>query len=106
MQVLHHGFACNTEAGFSLVFAHGNFGDTTSFTTADRNDMVTPASERDASSEEDDCDEVFVVPSLESMIAAESAEEFANLEAEDNPILERCLITPSSTFEEVGGGRS
>jgi hypothetical protein len=108
MKLLHHGFACNTEAGFSLAFAHGNFGDTTSFKTADRNDMVAPAAERDASSEEDDSDGGLVVPSLESMMAAESPEEFANLEAEDNPILEQrpnhCLITPS-TFEEVGGAK-
>ena len=45
---------------------------------------------------------------LESMMAAESPDKFANLEAEDNPILENrpnhCLITPG-TFEEVGGAK-
>ncbi|KAI2490829.1 hypothetical protein MHU86_23739 [Fragilaria crotonensis] len=43
MQLIHHGFACNTDAGFSLAFAHGNIEDTTTFKTVDRDEMVAPA---------------------------------------------------------------
>ena len=36
MQLVYHGFACNTETGFSLAFAHGNLNDTTTFKTVDQ----------------------------------------------------------------------
>ena len=108
MQLLHHGFACNTDAGFSLAFAHGNLEDTTTFKTVDRNELVAPAVVRDDSNDEYESGGGLVVPTLESMMAAESPNEFAGLEAEDNPILENlpnhCLITPG-TFEEVGGAK-
>ena len=42
-QLVHHGFACNTTAGFVLAFAHGNLGDSTTSKTLDREDMVEPA---------------------------------------------------------------
>jgi hypothetical protein len=107
MQLIHHGFACNTESGFSLVFAHGNLEDTTS-KTVDRNDMVAPAAVRDEGDDEEGSGGVFTVPTLESMMAAESPEEFARLEAEGNTVLENrpnhCLITPA-TFQEVGGAK-
>jgi hypothetical protein len=108
MQLLHHGFACNTDAGFSLAFAHGNLEDTTTFKTVDRNELVAPAVVRDDSNDEYESGGGLVVPTLESMMAAESPNEFAGIEAEDNPILENhpnhCLITPG-TFEEVGGAK-
>jgi hypothetical protein len=108
MQLIHHGFACNTDDGFSLAFAHGNLEDTTTFKTVDRNELVAPAAVRDGSSDDEESGGAFAVPTLESMMAAESPDEFANLEAEDNTILENrpnhCLITPS-TFEEVGGAK-
>jgi hypothetical protein len=43
MQLIHHGFACNTASGFSLAFAHGNLEDTTTFKTVDRSELVNPA---------------------------------------------------------------
>ena len=109
MQLIHHGFACNTDDGSALVFAHGNIDETTSFKTVNRNDMVAPAAERD---ERPDAEEgsggAFIAPTLKSMMAAESPEEFANLDAENNTILEDrpdlCLITPA-LFEEVGGAK-
>jgi hypothetical protein len=108
MQLIHHGFACNTDAGFSLAFAHGNLEDTTTFKTVDRNELVAPAVVRDDSSDEEESGGAIVAPTLESMMAAESPDEFASLEAEDNPILENrpnhCLITPGA-FEEVGGAK-
>ena len=109
MQLIHHGFACNTDDGFSLVFAHGNLEETTSFKTVNRNLLVAPALERDEGADADEGTVgAFTVPTLESMMAAESPEEFANLEADDNTILENrpnhCLITPA-IFEEVGGAK-
>ena len=108
MQLIHHGFACNTDGGFALAFAHGNLEDTTTFKTVDCDELVAPAAVRNDSSDEEDSIGAIAVPTLESMMAAESPGEFANLEADDNPILENrpnhCLITPS-TFEEVGGAK-
>lgn len=40
MQLTHHGFACNTAAGFVLAFTHGNLGGSTTFKTVDSEDMV------------------------------------------------------------------
>ena len=108
MQLIHHGFACNTDEGFALAFAHGNLEDTTTFKTVDRNELVAPAVVRDDSGDKEDSGGAIVVPTLESMMSAESPGEFANLEAEDNPILENrpnhCLITPA-TFQEVRGAK-
>ena len=109
MQLIHHGFACNTDAGFSLAFAHGNIEDTTTFKTVDRDEMVAPAVVRNPDPGEDEGNRgAFAVPSLESMMSAESPEEFANLAEEGNPILtnrpNHCLITPG-IFEEVGGAK-
>jgi hypothetical protein len=42
MQLIHHGFACNTPNGFTLAFAHGNLGDSTTFKIAEREEMVPP----------------------------------------------------------------
>ncbi|KAI2497630.1 hypothetical protein MHU86_16879 [Fragilaria crotonensis] len=108
MQILHHGFACNTEDGFVLAFAHGNLGDTTSFKTVNRDDMVAPAALEPVELGDDGPARAWRVPRLDNMMAAESPEEFTNLEAADNTILTRipnhCLIT-ASTFEEVGGAK-
>ena len=109
MQLIHHGFACDTDSGFSLVFAHGNLEDTTSFKTVDRDEMVAPAAVRDDGGGDDDgAGEIVTVPTLENMMAAESPEEFASLEADGNTILgdrpNHCLIT-LATFEEVGGAK-
>ncbi|KAI2496250.1 hypothetical protein MHU86_18254 [Fragilaria crotonensis] len=108
MQILHHGFACNTEDGFVLAFAHGNLGDTTSFKTVNRDDMVAPAALEPVELGDDGPARAWRVPRLDNMMAAESPEEFTNLEAADNTILthipNHCLIT-ASTFEEVGGAK-
>jgi hypothetical protein len=42
MQLVHHGFACNTTNGFALAFAHRNLGDCTAFKTISREEMVAP----------------------------------------------------------------
>jgi hypothetical protein len=88
MQLIHHGFACNTASSFVLAFAHGNLGESTTFKSVDRNEMTRPA-----------VSEGVAVPSLEGMMSAESPEEFGAVEAEGNNILEdypnHCLVTPS-----------
>ena len=108
MQLIHHGFACNTTDGFSLAFAHGNLEETTTFNTVDRNELVSPATARDEGEDEEDS-EGSAVPTLENMMAAESPDEFAGLEAEGNAILanlpNHCLINPE-IFEEVGGAKT
>jgi hypothetical protein len=35
MQLIHHGFACNTPDGFAWAFARGNLGDFNVFKTVD-----------------------------------------------------------------------
>ena len=77
MHLIHHGFACNTSTMFVLAFAHGNLGESTTFKLADREAMVRPA-----------VTEGIAVPSLESMMGAESPDEFGALEAEGNTIPE------------------
>ena len=71
--------------------------------------MVAPALVRNPDPGEDEGNRgAFAVPSLESMMSAESPEEFANLAEEGNLILanrpNQCLITPG-IFEEVGGAK-
>ena len=41
MQLLHHGFTCNTDEGFSLVFAQGNLGDSSYFKILPRVEVTT-----------------------------------------------------------------
>ena len=107
MQLVHHGFACNTTEGFALAFAHGNLGDCTAFKTIPREEMVAPIAGRDDEEEEGD-ERTRSAPTLDSMLGAESANEFAELEAEGNDILDRlpnhCFITPE-TFIKVKGSK-
>ncbi|KAI2498102.1 hypothetical protein MHU86_16412 [Fragilaria crotonensis] len=107
MQLVHHGFACNTTDGFALAFAHGNLGDCTTFKTVPRDEMVAPIAGRDDDDEEGD-ERRRSAPTLDSMLGAQSGEEFAALEPEGNNILERlpnhCFITPE-TFLQVKGAK-
>ncbi|KAI2498663.1 hypothetical protein MHU86_15840 [Fragilaria crotonensis] len=64
MQLIHHGFACNTDAGFSLAFAHGNIEDTTTFKTVDRDEMVAPAVVRNPDPGEDEGNRGVCCPNL------------------------------------------
>jgi hypothetical protein len=97
MQLIHHGFACNTTTEFVLAFAHGNLGESTTFKSVDRSVMVRPA-----------VTEGIAVPSLESMLGAETPDEFGTHEVEGNAILEEypnhCLITPE-VFATVKGSK-
>ena len=107
MQLVHHGFACNTGEEFTLAFAHGNLGDCTTFKTIPREEMVAPIAGRDAT-EEEGGGRTRSAPSLDSMLGAESADEFSGLEQEENDILERlpnhCFIT-AETFLKVNGAK-
>ena len=105
MQLVHHGFACNTSRGFTLAFAHGNLRDCTAFKTIQREDLVAPVAGRDDIEEEGN-KRTRSAPSLDSMLGAESATDFAELEAEGNDILDRlpnhCFITPETFIKTKG----
>ncbi|KAI2507374.1 hypothetical protein MHU86_7094 [Fragilaria crotonensis] len=96
-------------AGFTLVFAHGNLDDSTTFKTVNRDEMVAPAIARQgAGGEVAEALPPSFAPSLESMMGAESPTEFRDLEPEDNAILEsypnHCLIN-TNIFSEVKGAK-
>jgi hypothetical protein len=97
VQLIHHGFGCNTATSFILAFAHGNLGESTTFKAVNRNEMTRPA-----------VTEGVAVPNLESLMGAESSDEFARIDAEENSILEdypnHCLVTPS-VFALVKGSK-
>ena len=76
MQLVHHGFACNTKDGFALAFAHGNLGDCPAFNTISSEEMVAPVAGNDEGGER-----ARNAPSLESMLGAESPAEFGALAA-------------------------
>ncbi len=106
MQLVHHGFACNTDDGFVLAFAHGNLGDCTTFKVVPRKELVAPKAGRD--DDKEGGERTCIAPTLVSMLGAESGEEFAALEPEGNNILDRlpnhCFITPE-TFLKVEGSK-
>ena len=108
MQLVHHGFACNTRKGFKRAFAHGNLGDCTAFKTVPREEMVAPVAGRDDEDDEGD-ERTRSAPTLDSMLGAESADDFANLEAEGNDILDRlpnhCFVTPEIFIGVEGSKR-
>ena len=103
VQLIHHGFACNTREGFALAFAHGNLGNCTAIKTVNRSEVVAPATE---TGEAGSSWAGITVPSLESMLAAEYLEEFGDLDAEDNQILENrpnhVLVNPDVFLEAKG----
>ena len=106
MQLVHHGFACNTKEGFTLAFAHGNLGDCTAFKTIQRGEeLVAPVAGRDDNEEEAE-ERTRSAPTLDSMLGSESANEFAGLEGEGNDILDRlpnhCIITPDTFIKTEG----
>jgi hypothetical protein len=105
MQLVHHGFACNTRDGFALAFAHGNLGDCTTFKTIPREEMVAPIAGR---IDEEEGERTISAPNRDSMLGAESANEFAALDPEGNDILDRlpnhCYIAPE-TFLRVRGSK-
>lgn len=105
MRLVHHGFACNTKEGFTLAFAHGNLGDCTAFKTIQREELVAPVAGRDDNEEEGE-GRTRSAPTLDSMLGAESADEFAGLEGEGNDILDRlpnhCFITPDTFIKSEG----
>jgi hypothetical protein len=110
MQLVHHGFACNTREGFTLAFAHENLGDCTAFKTIQRReDLVAPVAGR-ADNEEEGEERTRSAPTLDSMLGAESANEFAGLEGEGNDILDRlpnhCFITPDTFIKTEGSKKS
>jgi hypothetical protein len=84
MQLLHHGFPCMTDSEYSLVFAQGNHSDSSYFKILDREiavEEIRSVVARRATAQQTNC------PTLASMLATTSGEEFANLPAAGNGIL-------------------
>ena len=87
MQLLqHHGFTCNTNKGFSLVFAQGNLGESSYFKILPRVKATTKVSKVSRAS----TPRGWVTingPTLESMIESKDSDESVGLEAAGNVIL-------------------
>jgi hypothetical protein len=91
MNILHHGFACNTNDGFALIFIQGNLSDCSYFKVlpmeAATNEVRAPAGPRRTAH--------INCPNLTSMRGARTADGFAALEAQGNTILRK---KPNHTF--------
>ena len=105
MQTIHHGFGSATSTGFSLNFAHGNLEGCTIFKTLPRLETVAQLGNETGRRSGTNLDS----PSLASMIAVTTEEEFVNLPAEANGILRKrpnhALITPQLFFL-INGART
>ena len=83
MQMLHHGFTSSeTDEGFSLIFAQGNLGECCYFKVIPRDTATAPIKVTEGRrTTTTNC------PTLETMLAATTGDEFKNLEAQGNGIL-------------------
>ena len=103
MNVLHHGFSCNTDSGFALIFIQGNLSDCSYFKvlpTKEATDQIKSSMEGRRNNNTLNC------PSLPSMRAAKTADEFAALEAQGNVILRKKpnhILTPPALFLLIEG---
>ena len=103
MHVLHHGFGCNTESGFSLIFVQGNLSDCSYFKvlpTKEATDQIKSAMEGRRNNSTINC------PLLTTMRNAMTADEFAALEPQGNVILRKKpnhLLIPPVLFLQMDG---
>ena len=74
MHLLHHGFPCLTDTGYSLVFVQGNFSDCSYFKVLNRTEATANVGVQNC-------------PSLESMLNCTSEAQFTNLPPSTNGIL-------------------
>ena len=84
MQMLHQGFTSDTDdAGFSLIFAQGNLGECSYFKVVPRAAVTEPIKVTQGGRviPTTNC------PTLETMLAATTGDEFKELEAQGNVIL-------------------
>ena len=98
MNILHHGFSCNTETGFALVFIQGNLSDCSYFKV-----LPTDAATSQIRSAEDGPRRTALIncPTLDSMRAVTTADEFAALESNGNVILRKKpnhILVPPTIF--------
>ena len=103
MHVLHHGFGCNTESGFSLIFVQGNLSDCSYFKvlpTKEATDQIKSAMEGRRNNSTINC------PLLTTMRNAMTADEFAALEPQGNVILRKKpnhMLIPPVIFLQLDG---
>jgi hypothetical protein len=84
MRLLHHGFSCLTDDEFSLVFVQGNMSDSSYFKILGRAvavEEIRSVVARRATTQQTNC------PTLASMLATTTEDEFADLPAAGNGIL-------------------
>ena len=103
MHVLHHGFSCNTDEGFSLIFVQGNLSDCSYFKvlpTKEATDQIRSTTEGRRNNTTINC------PSLAAMTSTTTADEFAALESQGNIILRKKpnhILIPPSIFLLIDG---
>ena len=103
MHVLHHGFGCNTESGFSLIFVQGNLSDCSYFKslpTKEATDQIKSSTEGRRNNSTINC------PLLETMRNATTADDFAALEPQGNVILRKKpnhILIPPVIFLQIDG---
>jgi hypothetical protein len=104
MNLLHHGFSCNTEAGFALIFVQGNLSDCSYFKVL----PVVEATDRIRSPGEGPRRTTGTIncPSLDAMREATTADGFAELVAQGNVILKKKpnhILVPPTIFLMADG---
>ena len=82
MNILHHGFVSGGRDGLALIFVQGNLSDCAYFKVLDRTEATTQAKVTQGRRTT-----IMNCPSLAAMLAAGTADEFVNLEAQGNTIL-------------------
>lgn len=90
VQVIHHGFATETNGEFALVFIQGNLTDGSIFKVLPRDEVVEPIAE--FPEDEDDADGAQGVaarnaPGYLSLIEVDNAQDFGELLPEENEVL-------------------
>ena len=103
MHVLHHGFSCNTESGFSLIFVQGNLSECSYFKvlpTKEATDQIKSPAEGRRNNSTLNC------PLLATMRDVTTADEFAALEPQGNVILRKKpnhILIPPVLFLQIDG---
>ena len=103
VNILHHGFTCNTRDGFSLIFIQGNHSDCAYFKVLP---PIEATNEIKAPTDGSRRTPYINCPSLASMRAVSTADEFAALESQGSTILRKQpnhVIVPPTVFLMVKG---
>lgn len=106
VNVLHHGFSCNTPSGFSLIFIQGNLSDCAYFKTLPIKEATDPIR---ATVEGRRSNTTLNCPTLVAMLGVATSDEFAELEPQGNAILRKKpnhMLIPPAIFLLVEGANT